>query len=188
MTARNSTPLRPGSSAFNRAERWDGDHVAQVCLDIEESEEFADIIEAVVAEHSDDFASGLIMEQPDRLWRLAHYYLAANGVRDFPTVRCEAPWVSTVIETDGTVRPYFFHAPIGNIHEGGLDAILNSGKAIALREELNISSDPICSRLCAPTIDDADEIMILPARASFTHHHPKQPTRRNNPLLLTRRS
>lgn len=134
------------SSAFNRPERWDGDHVARVCLDIEESKEFVDIIEAAVAEHSDDITSGFIMEPPDRLRRLAQYYLAANGVRDFPAVRCEAPWVSTVIETDGTVRPCFFHAPIGNIHEGGLNTILNSAKAVAFRKELNISSDPTCSR------------------------------------------
>jgi hypothetical protein len=43
-------------------------------------------------------------------------------------------------------RPCFFHAPIGNIHSGSLEAILNSENAVAFRRNLDMRRDPICSR------------------------------------------
>jgi radical SAM protein with 4Fe4S-binding SPASM domain len=54
--------------------------------------------------------------------------------------------VSTVVEADGTVRPCFFHPPLGNINEKPLEAILNSNEAIQFRKQLDVSSDPICQR------------------------------------------
>lgn len=134
------------STAFNRPGRWDTRHTAEVCPDIEESDEFVNIIENVIDEHGDDFASGFIAETPDRMRQLGHYYLAVHGRRPFPPIRCKAPWVSTVIESDGTVRPCFFHAPIGNVHDSTLSSILNSKKALAFRKTLDVRSDPICSR------------------------------------------
>lgn len=90
--------------------------------------------------------AGASVERPDRLRQLGHYYLAVQGLRPFPPIRCAAPWVSTVIEVDGTVRPCFFHAPIGNIHSDNLEAILNSENAVAFRRNLDMRRDPICSR------------------------------------------
>jgi len=134
------------STAFNRPAAWDGGHTAEVCLDADESREFLDLIEALIRERASDFSSGFIVEPPDRLRQLGHYYLAVQGLRPFPPIRCAAPWVSTVIEADGTVRPCFFHAPIGNIHSGSLEAILNSENAVAFRRNLDMRRDPICSR------------------------------------------
>jgi hypothetical protein len=34
--------------------------------------------------------------------------------------RCNAPWVSAVVETDGAVRPCFFQQAIGNLADGTL--------------------------------------------------------------------
>ncbi len=134
------------SSAFNRPEAWDGGHTAAVCLDADESGEFLDLIEILIRERPGDFASGFIAERPDRLRQLGDYYLAVHGLRPFPPIRCTAPWVSTVIEADGTVRPCFFHAPIGNIHAATLEAILNSENAVAFRRNLDMRRDPVCSR------------------------------------------
>jgi radical SAM protein with 4Fe4S-binding SPASM domain len=52
--------------------------------------------------------------------------------------------VSTVIEADGTVRPCFFHEPIGNIHQQKLEAIVNSKTAIAFRKNLNMDTNNTC--------------------------------------------
>jgi radical SAM protein with 4Fe4S-binding SPASM domain len=59
---------------------------------------------------------------------------------------CNAPWVTAVIETDGTVRPCFFHPPIGNLHEQSLDSIVNGKVARDFRGGLDIPSNPICNR------------------------------------------
>ena len=74
------------------------------------------------------------------------YFRALIDDTDTPIVRCNAPWVSTVVEADGTVRPCFFHPPLGNIYEKPLEAILNSKEAIRFRKQLDVSSDPICQR------------------------------------------
>jgi len=64
--------------------------------------------------------------------------------------RCNAPWVSSVIESDGTVRQCFFHPPIGNVHEHSLPEILNSAVAVAFREGLDVARNPTCRRcVCA---------------------------------------
>jgi Fe-coproporphyrin III synthase len=52
--------------------------------------------------------------------------------------------VSTVIEADGTVRPCFFHAPVGNIRNDSLEKILNSKQSIRFRKELDMDSNSTC--------------------------------------------
>ena len=101
-----------------------------------------------------DFASGYIAESPDKLRRrLSQYYAALLGSGEFFPNDCNAPWVSSVIESDGTVRPCFFQEPLGNIHtsRGGLGAILNSAEAIAWRQGLDTRRDAIC-RKCVCTL------------------------------------
>jgi len=134
------------TTAFNRPNGWDDKHTDAVCLSVEESLEFADIIEQLIADNADDFATGFITERPERLRGLAHYYQAVHGLRSFPPIRCKAPWVSTVIEADGTVRPCFFHPALGNVNDRPLNTILNSDEAIAFRETLDVRSNPICQR------------------------------------------
>jgi Fe-coproporphyrin III synthase len=51
-----------------------------------------------------------------------------------------------VIETDGTVRPCFFHAAIGNLREGSLESIVNGEAGRAFRENLHIANNAICQR------------------------------------------
>ena len=64
---------------------------------------------------------------------------------------CNAPWVSSVVEADGTVRPCFFHRSLGNIHEQSLEEILNSPEAVAFRRGLDVKADPIC-KTCVCTL------------------------------------
>jgi Fe-coproporphyrin III synthase len=138
------------STAFNRPTPWEQGRAAEVALDRIEASELGDVIEATIARHADDFASGFVAETPDQLRRLHRYFLALSGDADLPGNRCNAPWVSTVIEADGTVRPCFFHPPLGQLRDGPLDTILNSAAAISFRRNLDVTTDPICRRcVCA---------------------------------------
>ena len=139
------------SEAFNRAQPWGDERVSDVALSPNEVAALEALLEQIIATHATDFASGFIAESPDKLRRLARYYAALNGAGDFPPTRCNAPWVSTVIEADGTVRPCFFHHALGNIRDQPLADILNSPASIAFRRNLDLATDPIC-RKCVCTL------------------------------------
>jgi MoaA/NifB/PqqE/SkfB family radical SAM enzyme len=139
------------STAFNRPEPWAEPRVAEVALDPAETEAFAAVVEDTIARYPADFASHFISESPDKLRRLPRYYAALNGRGDFPTTICNAPWVSAVVEADGTVRPCFFHAPQGNIHQQPLGDILNSPAAVAWRRDLDVTTNAIC-KACVCTL------------------------------------
>lgn len=139
------------STAFNRPEPWQEPRVAEVALDPAETAEFAALVEDVIQRFAADFDSKFISETPAKLRRLPRYYAALNGLGDLPTTVCNAPWVSSVVEADGTVRPCFFHKALGNIHEQSLDAILNSPEAVAFRRELDVTENPVC-KVCVCTL------------------------------------
>lgn len=134
------------TDAFNRPETWDAERSTEVALERAEVEAFRAIVERTITTHAADFAQGFVAESPDKLRRLPRYYGALLGLEPFPEVRCNAPWVSTVVEADGTVRPCFFHAPIGNVRHEELGAILASDRAVRFRAGLDVATDPICRR------------------------------------------
>lgn len=139
------------SSAFNHSTPLANEQVFDIVLRPNEVIAFRKILEQAIVHYADDFASGFIAETPEKMRRLPQYFAALNGMGGFPENRCNAPWVSTVIEADGTVRPCFFHRALGNIHEQSLSAILNSDAAIAFRCQLDIRTDPTC-RKCVCTL------------------------------------
>jgi MoaA/NifB/PqqE/SkfB family radical SAM enzyme len=134
------------SEAFNRPELWDEARSGSVSLEADELPQLAAALERLKREYAADFASGYIAESPEKLGRIVAYYAALRDQGDFPPVRCNAPWVSTVVEADGTVRPCFFHKAIGNIRESELSDILNSPEATAFRRGLDMSVEPICRK------------------------------------------
>ena len=139
------------SSAFNRPEGWTQDRVEDVGLSVDESEEFANLVEELIVKRAEDFSSGFIAENPERMRKIAAYFRAIHHASPFPEVACNAPWVSTVVESDGTVRPCFFHPPLGNVRDASLPDILNSERAVAFRRTLDMRRDPVCSR-CVCTL------------------------------------
>jgi MoaA/NifB/PqqE/SkfB family radical SAM enzyme len=139
------------STAFNRPEPWQEPRASEVALDPAETQEFAAVVEDVIQRFSSDFESHFISESPDKMRRLPRYYAALNGLGEPPATVCNAPWVSSVVEADGTVRPCFFHRSFGNIHEQPLDEILNSPEAVAFRRELDVTTNPIC-KVCVCTL------------------------------------
>jgi MoaA/NifB/PqqE/SkfB family radical SAM enzyme len=139
------------STAFNRPEPWQEPRVAEVALDAAETAEFAALVEETIQRFPEDFDSRFISENPQKLRRLPQYYAALNGLGELPETICNAPWVSSVVEADGTVRPCFFHRSLGNIYEQTLEEVLNSADAIGFRRDLDVKTNPIC-KACVCTL------------------------------------
>lgn len=137
------------SSAFGRREAPASG--SGLVLTRDEVVEFAALIERTIVEHAGALASGFISESPDRLRRIAWHYAAAIGDRPAPPARCNAPWVSVVIEGNGAVRPCFFHPPVGNVRERPLPQLV-AGALAAFRGTLDVASDATCAR-CVCSID-----------------------------------
>lgn len=148
------------TDAFNRPGGWEANRARDVLpgpddLPILEAE-----LRALEADHGPDFADGFIAEPPEKLRRRLYQYFAAHlGHGEFPGNDCNAPWVSTVIEVDGTVRPCFFQPALGNIREAGsLDVVLNAPSAQAWRRDLDTQRDPICRKcVCSLSLRQASE-------------------------------
>lgn len=134
------------STAFNRLEGWTPEQKRAVLLDPQEVNELGEEIAALIRECSRDIASGYIVESPAKLNRIVQHFRAELGAIAPAAPVCNAPWVSAVIEADGTVRPCFFHRSLGNIHTKPLHEILNSEQAIRFRQELDIPNNPICQK------------------------------------------
>jgi len=136
------------SEAFNRPGGWDDRRAAEVALRREDLPLLAAELNALVQEHAADFANGFIAETPEKLERrLLRHFAALLGDGDFVPVECNAPWVSAVVEADGTVRPCFFQPAMGNLRQAGsLGAVLNSPAAVSWRRGLDTARDPICRR------------------------------------------
>jgi MoaA/NifB/PqqE/SkfB family radical SAM enzyme len=140
------------STAFNRPQPWAEQKVTETALDLRQIDEFAKTVEQTIESRKADFDSGFIAETPAKLRHLVEYFRAIHGFRPFPENRCNAPWVSTVIEADGDVRPCFFHPAFGNINAQRLSTILNSAEFVAFRKNLDIKTDPVCQK-CVCTLN-----------------------------------
>jgi MoaA/NifB/PqqE/SkfB family radical SAM enzyme len=139
-------PADVTSDAFNRAEPWDVQRQHQILPDEEELPEVLAVMEALIRDQRELFESGFIAESPEKLRKIGRYYTASYGLNPFPYKRCNAPWVSAVVEADGTVRPCFFLPPLGNIHERTLESILNGPKAIEFRKTLDMDENETCKK------------------------------------------
>lgn len=132
------------SPAFNRPQGWSTQHREEVALTPEDVEALTAEIERLISAHQADLDSGFIVETPAKLRRIVSYFRAQLGQAEHVSPRCNAPWVSTVIDASGEVRPCFFHEPIGNIHDHTLVEIMNGPAALRFRADLDIESNTIC--------------------------------------------
>lgn len=137
-------PADVSSHAFNREVLWSNQRQHEILLDESELPELKYITETVIELYRNNFDSHFIAESPEKLRNIHRHYAAFYGLNPFPYKKCNAPWVSAVVEADGTVRPCFFHKPIGNIREGSLENILNNEESIRFRKELNTDKDSTC--------------------------------------------
>ncbi len=132
------------SEAFNRPAGWSDARADDVALGPTEARALVDEVERLIARQNTGLPPRFVAESPDRLRALAGHFLAMNGLGEQPLRSCNAPWVSTVIEADGTVRPCFFHPPLGNLRDGSLSDILNAERAVRFRKELDVARDEVC--------------------------------------------
>jgi len=142
------------SNAFNRPGGWSPGHQATVALNTTEVAVLESEIEALISEYENEIESGFVVENAEKLRRVPLRFRSRLGQVPAMAPRCNAPWVSAVVESDGTVRPCFFHRPIGNIHEHPLADVVNSDEALNFRRNLDISRDPVCRNcVCSLFVD-----------------------------------
>ncbi len=137
-------PADVSSHAFNRQMAWEEPRQNEILLSERELPELRGIIKRIITENKDDFDNGFIAESPEKIENIYFYYAAFYGLNSFPYKKCNAPWVSTVIEADGNVRPCFFHDVMGNIRDNNLADILNSEEAINFRKTLDMGTNATC--------------------------------------------
>jgi MoaA/NifB/PqqE/SkfB family radical SAM enzyme len=130
------------SEAFNRAGGWPVDRVASVALDPRQITLLEEQIEILI--HSN---ANYVVESPEKLRRIALHFRAHLGLDQNIAPRCNAPWVSTVVESNGDVRPCFFHKPYGKLDGGRtLADIVGGPEARAFREHLDMTTNQTCQR------------------------------------------
>jgi MoaA/NifB/PqqE/SkfB family radical SAM enzyme len=137
-------PADVSSQAFNRETVWNSDRQQEVLVHENELPALHAAVQEVIRYHAAAIDQRFIAESAEKLQKIYAYYAAFYGKNPFPYKKCNAPWVSTVIEADGTVRPCFFHEPLGNIRQQKLDTILNSKTAIAFRKALDMDTNSTC--------------------------------------------
>ncbi len=137
-------PADVSSHAFNRQQLWDQPRQDEILLSESDLDKLKDIISSLFTNYKNEFTGKFIAENREKIQNIFFYYAAFYGRNDFPYKKCNAPWVSTVVEADGTVRPCFFHEPYGNIKDRSLDKIINSQSAIEFRKNLDIAKNETC--------------------------------------------
>lgn len=131
------------SDAFNRPSAWTASRQRSVALNPSQLCALESEIESLIAAYG---SGGFVAETPEKLRRIVLHFRAHLGQVPAAAPRCNAPWVSSVIEAGGEVRPCFFHAPIGNIYQQTVAEAVNSAEALQFRAELDIQTNPTCRR------------------------------------------
>ena len=131
------------SEAFNRPGGWTQTRQTTVSLSHEDVGILDQQIENLVQFNND----GYVAESAVKLRRIAQHFRAHLGEIESIAPRCNAPWVSAVVEPDGTVRPCFFHPAIGRASESApLLSIINGKRGVEFRRSLDVSTNPVCRR------------------------------------------
>ncbi len=134
------------SQAFNRPLIWPGERQSEIGLNLEEAKALEEEIEQLILEYEAAINHKYIVESAAKLRKIGRRFREHLG--QFPPVApiCNAPWVSAVVEVDGSVRPCFFHRTIGNITSSTLEEVINGEAAQKFRQSLDMEADPTCRR------------------------------------------
>jgi MoaA/NifB/PqqE/SkfB family radical SAM enzyme len=132
------------STAFNRSLVWPLSRQTEIGLSLAELGVLENEIESLIAVSGRDFEPGFVAESPQKLRRLARHFRAQLGLAAPESPLCNAPWVSAVIEADGSVRPCFFHPSIGKLSGTTLGAVINGPEARGFRSTLDVANNSVC--------------------------------------------
>lgn len=137
-------PADVSSHAFNRQTAWQEPRQHEILISEKELPELQEAIYYVLTNNTENFHDGFFAESAIKIQNIYQYYAAFYNLNPFPYKKCNAPWVSAVIEADGSVRPCFFHDAIGNIRDNSISDILNGEKGLNFRKGLNMATNDTC--------------------------------------------
>jgi MoaA/NifB/PqqE/SkfB family radical SAM enzyme len=134
------------SEAFNRPLIWPGQRQSEIGLNLKEVTALEEEIEQLILDYKAGIDHKYIAESADKLRRISRRFREHLGELTPRAPICNAPWVSAVVEVDGTVRPCFFHRPIGNITSSTLEEVINGEAAQDFRQSLDMETNTTCAR------------------------------------------
>jgi MoaA/NifB/PqqE/SkfB family radical SAM enzyme len=134
------------SEAFNRPLMWPAEKQSEIGLTAEEANALEEEIERLILEYEAAINHNYVVESPTKLRKIVRRFREHLGEVKPQSPVCNAPWVSAVVEIDGSVRPCFFHRTIGNISSSSLEDVINGEAAQSFRQSLDIQSNPTCQR------------------------------------------
>jgi Fe-coproporphyrin III synthase len=134
------------SEAFNRPLIWPAEKQSEIGLTAQEAAALEEEIELLILEYEAAINHNYIVESPAKLRKIVRRFREHLGELKPQSPVCNAPWVSAVVEIDGSVRPCFFHRSIGNINSSSLEDVINGEAAQNFRQSLDIETNPTCQR------------------------------------------
>jgi Fe-coproporphyrin III synthase len=140
------------STAFNRELVWPIERQNQIALDRSEVDALESEMNLLIEECQDAIRQRYIVESPEKLRRIVRRFREYLGERPPEAPLCNAPWVSAVVEVDGSVRPCFFHPTVGSTVLHSLEDAINSEEAQRFRSTLNVARNSTCRR-CVCSLD-----------------------------------
>jgi len=133
------------SEAFNRPLVWPGERQNEIALTPAELDVLESQLTTLVM-MEDELGTGFVCESQEKLDRIVRHFRAHLGLASTQAPTCNAPWVSAVVETDGSVRPCFFHPPVGDIRSHTLEEVVDGPRMRQFRQTLDVQSNPVCRR------------------------------------------
>jgi MoaA/NifB/PqqE/SkfB family radical SAM enzyme len=134
------------SHAFNRELIWPGERQSEVALTRSEIAGLEVEIELLLEQFRDEFVQRYIVERPEKLRHIVRRFREHLGELTPESPVCNAPWVSAVMEVDGSIRPCFFHRKVGSVERSSLEGAVNSEEAQQFRLTLDVARNPTCQR------------------------------------------
>jgi MoaA/NifB/PqqE/SkfB family radical SAM enzyme len=134
------------SEAFNRPLIWPGEKQSEIGLNLEEIKALEEEIEGLILEYEAGINHKYIAEPAAKLRKIPRRFREHLGQLPSQAPICNAPWVSAVVEVDGSVRPCFFHRTIGNITTSTLEEVVNGEVAREFRQSLDMENNETCRR------------------------------------------
>jgi MoaA/NifB/PqqE/SkfB family radical SAM enzyme len=134
------------SEAFNRPLIWPGEKRSEIGLNLEQTSALEEEIELLILQYEAAIDHKYIVESAAKLRKIPRRFREHLGQFPPQAPACNAPWVSAVIEVDGSVRPCFFHRTIGNLTAFTLEEVINGEAAQEFRQSLEMDTNPTCQR------------------------------------------
>jgi MoaA/NifB/PqqE/SkfB family radical SAM enzyme len=127
--------------AFGRTD----DFVSDLALQAHDLPQLEHTLKSMEQDHLEDFRSGFIAENPQKLRRILQYFAAIQGKAAYPPVRCNAPEFSAVVGATGRVQPCFFiSGPLDAPLQADFPSALNGSAMLALRERIRAGARVEC--------------------------------------------